>query len=77
MGSVGLAACQSAEWAVGGLSTVLAQEAAPFGITVIEPTNLRLTEAPLTIYRVRRMTMKMMKVRAAQRHFRAPVACLP
>lgn len=39
VGSAGLAAYQSAKWAVGGFSTVLAQEVAPLGIkvTVLEP----------------------------------------
>ena len=43
VGSVGLAAYQSAKWAVGGFSTVLAQEVAPFGIqvTVLEPGGIR------------------------------------
>jgi len=53
MGSVGLAAYQSAKWAVGGFSTVLAQEAAPFGIkaTVLEPAGMRTDWAgsPMTI----------------------------
>jgi len=41
--SVGLAAYQSAKWAVEGFSSVLAQEVAPFGIkvTIIEPGGLR------------------------------------
>jgi NAD(P)-dependent dehydrogenase (short-subunit alcohol dehydrogenase family) len=41
--SVGLAAYQSAKWAVEGFSGVLAQEVAPFGVkvTVIEPGGLR------------------------------------
>ncbi|KIF73396.1 oxidoreductase [Streptomyces sp. 150FB] len=43
IGSAGLAAYQSAKWAVGGFSTVLAQEVAPFGIkvTVLEPGAMR------------------------------------
>ncbi|MFJ7967749.1 SDR family NAD(P)-dependent oxidoreductase [Streptomyces sp. NPDC096324] len=43
IGSVGLAAYQSAKWAVGGFSTVLAQELAPFGVkvTVLEPGGMR------------------------------------
>ena len=43
MGSVDLAAYQSTKWAVGGFSTVLAQEVAPFGIrvTVLEPAGMR------------------------------------
>jgi NAD(P)-dependent dehydrogenase (short-subunit alcohol dehydrogenase family) len=43
IGSVGLSAYQSAKWAVGGFSTVLAQEVAPFGIqvTVLEPGGMR------------------------------------
>lgn len=43
IGSVGLAAYQSAKWAVGGFSTVLAQEVAPLGIkvTVLEPGAMR------------------------------------
>ncbi|MGW6745545.1 SDR family NAD(P)-dependent oxidoreductase [Streptomyces sp. NPDC055025] len=43
IGSVGLAAYQSAKWAVGGFSTVLAQEVAPLGIkvTVLEPGGMR------------------------------------
>ncbi|KAF7554038.1 hypothetical protein G7046_g6933 [Stylonectria norvegica] len=42
MGSPGLGAYQSAKWAVGGFSTVLAQEVAPFGIkiTVLEPGGM-------------------------------------
>jgi NAD(P)-dependent dehydrogenase (short-subunit alcohol dehydrogenase family) len=41
--TVGLAAYQSAKWAVGGFSEVLAQEVAPFGIkvTIIEPGGMR------------------------------------
>jgi NAD(P)-dependent dehydrogenase (short-subunit alcohol dehydrogenase family) len=43
IGTVGLAAYQSAKWAVGGFSTVLAQEVAPFGVkvTVLEPGAMR------------------------------------
>ncbi|MFB7270951.1 SDR family NAD(P)-dependent oxidoreductase [Streptomyces sp. NPDC056244] len=43
IGSVGLAAYQSAKWAVGGFSTVLAQEVSPLGIkvTVLEPGGMR------------------------------------
>jgi NAD(P)-dependent dehydrogenase (short-subunit alcohol dehydrogenase family) len=43
LGSPGLAAYQSAKWAVGGFSTVLAQEVAPLGIkvTVLEPGGMR------------------------------------
>ncbi|MBW4082587.1 SDR family NAD(P)-dependent oxidoreductase [Paenibacillus sp. S150] len=43
IGSAGLSAYQSAKWAVGGFSEVLAQETAPFGIkvTVIEPGGMR------------------------------------
>ncbi|MFC4030014.1 SDR family NAD(P)-dependent oxidoreductase [Streptomyces polygonati] len=43
IGTVGLAAYQSAKWAVGGFSTVLAQEVAPFGVkvTVLEPGGMR------------------------------------
>lgn len=43
IGSVGLSAYQSAKWAVGGFSTALAQEVAPFGIkvTVLEPGGIR------------------------------------
>jgi NAD(P)-dependent dehydrogenase (short-subunit alcohol dehydrogenase family) len=43
IGSAGLAAYQSAKWAVGGFSTVLAQELAPFGVkvTVLEPGGMR------------------------------------
>jgi NAD(P)-dependent dehydrogenase (short-subunit alcohol dehydrogenase family) len=43
IGTMGLAAYQSAKWAVGGFSEVLAQEVAPFGIkvTVIEPGGMR------------------------------------
>ncbi|KAF4338004.1 ketoreductase [Fusarium beomiforme] len=42
VGSPGAAAYQSAKWAVGGFSTVLAQEVAPFGIkvTVAEPGGI-------------------------------------
>jgi len=47
IGSVGLAAYQSAKWAVGGFSTGLAQEVAPFGIkvTVLEPGGIRTESA--------------------------------
>jgi NAD(P)-dependent dehydrogenase (short-subunit alcohol dehydrogenase family) len=43
LGSPGLAAYQSAKWAVGGFSTVLAGEVAPLGIkvTVLEPGGMR------------------------------------
>lgn len=43
LGSPGLSAYQSAKWAVGGFSTVLAQEVAPLGIkvTVLEPGGVR------------------------------------
>jgi NAD(P)-dependent dehydrogenase (short-subunit alcohol dehydrogenase family) len=43
IGSVGLAAYQSAKWAVGGFSTVVAQEVAPLGVkvTVLEPGGMR------------------------------------
>lgn len=43
IGSVGLAAYQSAKWAVGGFSSVLAQEVAPFDVkvTVLEPGGMR------------------------------------
>lgn len=43
IGSPGLSAYQSAKWAVGGFSTVLAQEVAPLGIkvTVMEPGGMR------------------------------------
>ncbi|CRG89360.1 hypothetical protein PISL3812_06396 [Talaromyces islandicus] len=43
VGIPGLSAYQSAKWAVGGFSTVLSQEAAPFGIkvTVLEPGGIR------------------------------------
>ncbi|GII31357.1 SDR family NAD(P)-dependent oxidoreductase [Planotetraspora mira] len=43
IGSTGLAAYQSAKWAVGGFSTVLAQEIAPLGVkvTVLEPGAMR------------------------------------
>lgn len=42
-GAPGLAAYQSAKWAIGGFSTVLAQEVAPLGIkvTVLEPGGMR------------------------------------
>lgn len=42
-GAPGLAAYQSAKWAIGGFSTVLAQEVAPLGIklTVVEPGGMR------------------------------------
>lgn len=42
-GAPGLAGYQSAKWAVGGFSTVLSQEVAPFGIkvTVAEPGGMR------------------------------------
>ncbi|WP_232665773.1 SDR family NAD(P)-dependent oxidoreductase [Pseudonocardia sp. TRM90224] len=43
LASVGLSAYQSAKWAVGGFSSVLAQEVAPLGITVtvLEPGGMR------------------------------------
>ncbi|KAH7217658.1 hypothetical protein DER44DRAFT_754694 [Fusarium oxysporum] len=43
VGSPGLGAYQSAKWAVGGFSTVLAKEVAPFGIkiTVLEPGGMK------------------------------------
>lgn len=43
IGTPGLSAYQSAKWAVGGFSTVLAQEVAPLGIqvTVLEPGGMR------------------------------------
>ena len=43
VGSVGLGAYQSAKWAVGGFSTVLAGEVAPLGIkvTVLEPGGMK------------------------------------
>jgi len=43
IGSPGLAAYQSAKWAVGGFSEVLAQEVKPFGVkvTVLEPGGMR------------------------------------
>lgn len=43
VGTAGVAAYQSAKWAVGGFSTVLAQEVAPLGIkvTVLEPGGIR------------------------------------
>jgi len=43
MATVGLSAYQSAKWAVGGFSSVLAQEVAPLGIkvTVLEPGGMR------------------------------------
>lgn len=43
VGIPGLSAYQSAKWAVGGFSTVLSQEVAPFGIkvTVLEPGGIR------------------------------------
>ncbi|KAJ3536676.1 hypothetical protein NM208_g556 [Fusarium decemcellulare] len=43
VGSPGLAAYQSAKWAVGGFSTVLQHEVAPFGIrvTVLEPGGIK------------------------------------
>jgi NAD(P)-dependent dehydrogenase (short-subunit alcohol dehydrogenase family) len=43
VGTPGLSAYQSAKWAVGGFSTVLAQEVAPLGIkvTVIEPGGIK------------------------------------
>ncbi|MGO4451425.1 oxidoreductase [Phyllobacterium sp. TAF24] len=42
-GTPGLSAYQSAKWAVGGLTEVLAQEVAPFGVKVIavEPGGMR------------------------------------
>lgn len=43
VGSPGLSAYQCAKWAVGGFSTVLSREVAPFGIkiTVLEPGGIR------------------------------------
>jgi NAD(P)-dependent dehydrogenase (short-subunit alcohol dehydrogenase family) len=43
VGSPGLGAYQSAKWAVGGFSTVLAQEVVPLGIkvTVLEPGGMK------------------------------------
>ncbi|GLA55854.1 hypothetical protein AnigIFM63604_002939 [Aspergillus niger] len=43
IGAPGLSAYQCAKWAVGGFSTVLSQEVAPFGIkiTVLEPGGIR------------------------------------
>ena len=43
VGSPGLSAYQSAKWAIGGFSTVLAQEVEPLGIkiTVLEPGGIR------------------------------------
>lgn len=43
IGAPGLGAYQSAKWAVGGFSTVLAQEVAPLGIkiTVLEPGGMK------------------------------------
>lgn len=43
VGVPGLSAYQCAKWAVGGFSTVLSQEVAPFGIkvTVLEPGGIR------------------------------------
>jgi NAD(P)-dependent dehydrogenase (short-subunit alcohol dehydrogenase family) len=43
VGSPGLGAYQSAKWAMGGFSTVLAQEVAPLGIkvTVLEPGGMK------------------------------------
>ena len=42
LGNPGLCAYQSAKWAVGGFSTILAQEVAPFGVkvTVLEPGGM-------------------------------------
>src|SRR3984885_14858691 len=43
IGTPGLSAYQSAKWAVGGFTEVLAQEAAPFGVKVVsvEPGGMR------------------------------------
>lgn len=43
VGTPGLSAYQSAKWAIGGFSTVLAQEMAPFGVkvTVVEPGSMK------------------------------------
>lgn len=43
VGTPGLSTYQSAKWAIGGFSTVLAQEAAPFGVkvTVVEPGSMK------------------------------------
>ncbi len=43
VGTAGLSAYQSAKWAVGGLTEVLAQEVAPFGVKMIavEPGGMR------------------------------------
>ena len=49
MATPGLSAYQSAKWAVGGFSEVLAQEVAPLGIkvTVLEPGGMRTDWAGL------------------------------
>ncbi|KAJ2982841.1 hypothetical protein NQ176_g1117 [Zarea fungicola] len=43
VGTPGLCAYQSAKWAVGGFSTILAQEMAPFGVkvTILEPGAMK------------------------------------
>ncbi|KAL2051130.1 hypothetical protein ABVK25_008559 [Lepraria finkii] len=57
VGSPGLAAYQSAKWAIGGFSTVLSKELAPFGVkvTVLEPGGMKtdwagssMVEGPLS-----------------------------
>ena len=47
----GFGAYQSAKWAIGGFSTVLAQEVAPFGIkvTVLEPGGMRTDALGLAV----------------------------
>lgn len=52
LGVPGLSAYQSAKWAVGGFSTVLAQEVAPLGIKVIvlEPGGIRTDWAGLSMH---------------------------
>ncbi|KAL4731539.1 hypothetical protein ACLX1H_000510 [Fusarium chlamydosporum] len=51
VGSPGIAAYQSAKWAVAGFSTVLSQELAPFGIkvTVAEPGGIKTDWAATAI----------------------------
>lgn len=51
IGMAGLSAYQSAKWAVGGFSTVLAQEVGPLGIqvTVLEPGGMRTEWASVSM----------------------------
>lgn len=52
LGTPGLCAYQSAKWAVGGFSTVLAQEVMPLGIkvTILEPSGIQTDWAGLSMH---------------------------